>query len=73
MRILNEIICPFEGWARLAEGGQILPLEVVQALLVTDKQPDGGGGRKRMEPVGVESSLNAGLLEGFNMAIDRQF
>lgn len=40
--ILNNIICPFKGWAGLAERGQILLFDLIQTLLVADKQPDGG-------------------------------
>ena len=68
--ILNEIICSFEGWAGLTERRQILVFDLVQALGVTDKQPDGGASSKRVETVGIERSLNARLLERFNMAID---
>ena len=65
MRILNEIIGPFEGWAGLAERRQILLFDLIQAPGITDKQPDGGAGCKRVETVGMERSLNAGLLERF--------
>jgi hypothetical protein len=70
MRILNEIICPFERWAGLAERRQILLFDFIQALGVTNKQPDGGAGCKRVETIGIECSLNARLLERFSMAID---
>ena len=73
MRILNEIIGPFERWAGLAERRQILLFDFVQALLVTDKQPDGSAGSKLAETSGMKRSLNTGLLERFNMAIDRPF
>src|SRR5713226_9079614 len=71
--ILNEIICPFEGWAGLAERRQILLFDLVQAVGVSDKQPDSGAGGKRVETVGIEGSLNARLFERFQMAIDRPF
>ena len=68
--ILNEIICPFERGAGLRERRQILLFDLIQALLVTDKQPDGGAGGKRVETIGIEGSLHVGLLERFDMAID---
>lgn len=73
MRILNEIICPFEGWAGLAECRQILLFDLVQALLVADKQPDSGASCKGVETIEIERSPNARLFERFNMAIDRPF
>ena len=60
-------------WAGLAECRQILLFDLIQALFVTDKQPDGSAGGKLAETIGVERSLNARLLERFNMAIDRPF
>src|SRR5438105_12730115 len=65
MRILNEIICPFESWAGLAERCQILLFDLIQALLVTNKQPDGGAGCQRVETIGIERSLNTRLSDAF--------
>jgi hypothetical protein len=62
---LNEIICAFEGWAGLTEHRQILLFDLIQAPGGTDKQPDGGAGCKRVETIGMERSLDAGLLERF--------
>ena len=67
----NQIIGPFERWAGLAEGGQILLFNLVQTLLVADKQPDGSVGSKLAEAIRIEGSLNMSLLEGLDMAIDR--
>jgi hypothetical protein len=65
MRILNKLICPFEGQTGLAEGNQILLFDVVQALGITDEQPDSGTGCKRVETIGIERSLNARLSDAF--------
>ena len=69
--ILHEIIGAFERWARLAEHSQILLFNLIQPLLVPDKQPDGRASGKRVETATMERRLKTGRLEGFNMAIDR--
>ena len=73
MRILNEIIGPFERRAGLAERYQILLFDLIQVFGLKDKQPDGSAGSKFVEAIGVERSLNRSLLECFNMAIDGSF
>src|SRR6266702_6834617 len=68
--ILNELIHPFECGTDLAEGGQILLFDLIEACWITHKEPDRRIGREFLETMRVDRSLHLSLLEGFQVAID---
>src|SRR5260370_38248158 len=69
-KILQEIICLFEGSAGLAKGNEIFSLDLIQLFGITHKQPDRRVHRIFLDTCRSNWSSHLGLLERCKMAID---
>ena len=68
--ILNEVIGRAECRAGLAEGGQILLLQLIQALGITRQEPSGSVGSIFLDPLRVGFCLDLSLFERLQIAVD---
>src|SRR5260370_26765926 len=69
-KILQETIRLFEGSTGLAEGSQVLSLDLIELLGVTHKQPNRCIHRIFLDALWIDRSLYFGLLEGFQVTVD---
>src|SRR5947209_4313106 len=69
--LLNEVVRFLERWTDLAKGSQILSFDLIQAVRITHKQPDGGASRKRLKTRQGGCCLHFCLLERLQGAVDR--
>src|SRR5712692_8138530 len=68
--ILHETIGPFQGGAGLTEGNQILPLDLIERLGVTHKQPDGDVRRIFLDAMNADRSFHLSPLERLQVPVD---
>src|SRR5258708_36387294 len=69
-KILQQVICCFKGSAGLTKSGQILPLDLIELLRITYKQPDRRIRRIFLETLWIDRCSHLSLLEGFQTTVD---
>src|SRR2546429_2743 len=69
-KILQKIICLFQGNASLTKSGQIFSLDLIELFGVTYKQPDGHIDRIFLDALWMKRSSHLSLLERFQIAVD---